>query len=112
MTGPDNAGSAGIGENHFEDPQSPRQVESKPLAALIDHLGLAPHFLGDAVLHGADPVIRSPHRLGEASGMAQLLIGVQSWGIGRCIHVHGLVCLAIYQRLRLQLPIVAASRPG
>ena len=48
----------------------------KPLAALIDHLGLAPHFLGDAVLHGADPVIRSPHRLGEASGMAQLLIGV------------------------------------
>jgi hypothetical protein len=28
------------------------------------------------VLHGADPVIRSPHRLGEASSMAQLLIGV------------------------------------
>ena len=48
----------------------------KPLAALIDHLGLAPHFLGEAVLHGADPVIRSPHRLAEASGMAQLLIGL------------------------------------
>ena len=48
----------------------------KPLAALIDHLGLAPHFFGDAALLGVDPVIRSPHRLGEASGMAQLLIGV------------------------------------
>jgi hypothetical protein len=48
----------------------------KPLAALIDHLALAPHFRGDAVLDGADPVIRSPHHLGEASGMAQLLIGI------------------------------------
>jgi formate hydrogenlyase transcriptional activator len=28
MTGPDNAGSAGIGEKHFEDPQAPRQIES------------------------------------------------------------------------------------
>jgi hypothetical protein len=48
----------------------------EPLAALIDHLALAPHFPGDAVLNGADPVIRSPHHLGEASGMAQLLIGI------------------------------------
>jgi len=48
----------------------------KPLAALIDHLGLTPHFSGDALLDGADPVIRSPHHLGEASGMAQLLIGI------------------------------------
>src|SRR5215510_1912299 len=48
----------------------------KPLAALVDHLGLSPHFQSDAVLHGADPVIRSPHRLGEASGTAQLLIGI------------------------------------
>ena len=48
----------------------------KPLAALIDHLAVAPHFPGDAVLNGADPVIRSPHHLGEASGMAQLLIGI------------------------------------
>src|SRR6476469_2237064 len=48
----------------------------KPLAVLIDHLGLNPHFSGDASLDGADPVIRSPHHLGEASGMAQLLIGI------------------------------------
>jgi len=55
----------------------------KPLATLIDHLGLAPHFSGDAVLHGTDPVIRSPHRLGEASGMAQLLIGIAGAAIWR-----------------------------
>ena len=48
----------------------------KPLAALIDHLDLARHFPGAAALHGADPVIRSPHHLGEASGIAQLLIGI------------------------------------
>jgi crotonobetainyl-CoA:carnitine CoA-transferase CaiB-like acyl-CoA transferase len=48
----------------------------KPLAALIDLLALAPHFPGDVLLDGADPVIRSPHHLGEASGMALLLIGI------------------------------------
>ena len=48
----------------------------KPLAALIDHLALASHFPGDAVLYGADPVIRSPHHLGEASAMVNLLIGI------------------------------------
>jgi hypothetical protein len=44
----------------------------KPLATLIDRLAIGPHFPGDAVLDGADPVIRSPHHLGEASWMAQL----------------------------------------
>jgi crotonobetainyl-CoA:carnitine CoA-transferase CaiB-like acyl-CoA transferase len=48
----------------------------KPLAALIDHLALASNFPGDAVLNGADPVIRSPHHLGEASAMVNLLIGI------------------------------------
>ena len=48
----------------------------QPLAELITQLGLAGRFDGDAVLHGADPIIRSPHRLGEASAIAQLLIGV------------------------------------
>ena len=48
----------------------------KPLAYLIDHLALASHFPGDAVLYGADPVIRSPHHLGEASAMVNLLIGI------------------------------------
>ena len=47
-----------------------------PLTNLIDHLALAQHFPGDAVLNGADPVIRSPHHLAEATAMAQLLIGV------------------------------------
>ena len=43
---------------------------------LVDHLALAQHFPGDAVLNGADPVIRSPHHLAEATAMAQLLIGI------------------------------------
>ncbi len=47
-----------------------------PLTNLIDHLALAQHFPGDAVLKGADPVIRSPHHLAEAPAMAQLLIGI------------------------------------
>jgi len=53
----------------------------KPLAELIDHLGLGHRFAGDAVLRGADPIIRSPHRLGEASGFAQLLIGASGAAI-------------------------------
>lgn len=48
----------------------------KPLAALIDNLALESNFSGDAVLKGADPVIRSPHHLGEASAMGHLLIGI------------------------------------
>jgi crotonobetainyl-CoA:carnitine CoA-transferase CaiB-like acyl-CoA transferase len=48
----------------------------KPLADLIGLLGLDHRFAGDAVLRGVDPIVRSPHRLGEASGIAQLLIGV------------------------------------
>jgi len=47
-----------------------------PLANLVDHLGLAQHFPGDALLNGADPVIRSPHHIAEAPAMAQLLIGI------------------------------------
>jgi crotonobetainyl-CoA:carnitine CoA-transferase CaiB-like acyl-CoA transferase len=49
--------------------------ELEPLADLIEQLGLTEHFSGDAVMHGNDPIIRSPHRLGEASCTAQLLIG-------------------------------------
>ena len=52
------------------------QVIFNPLANLIDHLALAQHFPGDAMLNGADPVIRSPHHLAEASAMTQLLIGI------------------------------------
>src|SRR5215208_6044937 len=48
----------------------------KPLADLVDHLDLTSHFVGDAVLNGADPVIRSPHHIGEAAAMANWLIGV------------------------------------
>src|SRR5215813_12101911 len=46
------------------------------LAVLVDQLHLTNHFSGDALLQGADPIIRSPHRLGEATATAQLLIGI------------------------------------
>jgi hypothetical protein len=58
-----------------EGARSLRRGELEPLADLIERLGLTEHFSGDAVMHGNDPVIRSPHRLGEASCTAQLLIG-------------------------------------
>ncbi len=58
-----------------KDARSLGRGELKPLADLIEQVGLAGHFSGDAVMHGNDPVIRSPHRLGEASCTAQLLIG-------------------------------------
>ena len=53
----------------------------KPLADLVDHLDLTSHFVGDAVLNGADPVIRSPHHIGEAAAMANLLIGLTGTSI-------------------------------
>lgn len=55
--------------------RSLRRGELEPLADLIGQLGLTGHFSGDAVMHGNDPVIRSPHRLGAASCTTQLLIG-------------------------------------
>ena len=45
------------------------------LSDLLNILGLTGKFTGDAILNGADPVIKSPHRLGEASAIAQLIIG-------------------------------------
>jgi hypothetical protein len=45
------------------------------LVTLLDLLELSKRFKGDATLWGDDPVIHSPHKLGEASATAQLLIG-------------------------------------
>jgi crotonobetainyl-CoA:carnitine CoA-transferase CaiB-like acyl-CoA transferase len=55
--------------------RSLRRGELEPLADLIDLLGLAGRFTGEATLIGSDPVIHSPHYLGEASCTAHLLIG-------------------------------------
>ena len=52
------------------------QGQLAPLRGLMDLLGLSDKFTGDAGIVGNDPVIVSPHRLGEASATAQLLIGV------------------------------------
>jgi quercetin dioxygenase-like cupin family protein len=45
------------------------------LASLLHLLELSTHFKNEATLLGCVPVIRSPHKLGEASATAQLLIG-------------------------------------
>lgn len=58
------------------DPRRLSQRELPALAQLAKSIGLDNYFQGDATLHGSDPIIRSPHRLGEASGIAQLLIGM------------------------------------
>ena len=57
------------------DARSLGRGELEPLADLIEQLGLTGRFTGEATVLGSDPVIRSPHRLGEASCTAQLLIG-------------------------------------
>jgi crotonobetainyl-CoA:carnitine CoA-transferase CaiB-like acyl-CoA transferase len=49
--------------------------EPTALRPLLEVLGLADRFHGTATLTGADPVIRSPHRLGEASAAVQLAQG-------------------------------------
>jgi hypothetical protein len=45
------------------------------LDQLLQSLGMPKRFAGDAKLEGDDLLIRSPHRLVEAVGTAQLLIG-------------------------------------
>ncbi|MDQ0625978.1 CoA transferase [Paraburkholderia graminis] len=64
---------------HSHPDLNPRRLslEELPLlAGMATSLGLNKYFNGDALLNGSDPIIRSPHRLGEASGIAQLLIGM------------------------------------
>ncbi|MDB6050230.1 MAG: L-carnitine dehydratase/bile acid-inducible protein [Pseudomonas sp.] len=65
----------------FDTLQRLSQGGLAPLTKLMDELRLARHFDGDASLRGCDPIIRSPHRLGEASAVAQLLIGVAASSI-------------------------------
>ena len=58
-------------------PQEERSLSATDTALdhLLDQIGLSSHFEGDAVLEGDDVLIRSPHRLVEAVGTAQLLLG-------------------------------------
>jgi hypothetical protein len=53
------------------------------LADSIGLLGLGHRFAEGVALRGADPIIRSPQRFGEASAIAQLLIGVAAAAIWR-----------------------------
>src|SRR5262249_38398987 len=56
--------------------RSLRAGQLAPLARLIATLGLEGRWSGDAVLHGADPLVRSPHHLGEVTAFALLLEGI------------------------------------
>ena len=63
-----------------DDPTRPpaRSLSGGDLAALdrlLADTGVAQHFTGDATLQGGEVLIRSPHRLVEAVGTAQLLVG-------------------------------------
>ncbi|QDQ28165.1 acyl-CoA hydratase [Chitinimonas arctica] len=57
------------------------QGELTALAALVGQLGLTEYFGGEASLWGADPILRSPHRLGEAISNLLLLDGIAASAI-------------------------------
>lgn len=50
--------------------------ELPALDELVDAMGISRFRHGNASLTGSDPVIHSPHKLGEASACAQLAIGL------------------------------------
>lgn len=64
-----------MSENVNAGRRSLREGSLPALSSLLAQLDLSIHFQGDAVMRGDDPLIRSPHKLGEASATAQLLIG-------------------------------------
>ncbi len=51
------------------------------LAELNSQLGLAPYFGGDVSLQGTDPILKSPHHLGEAIGTVLALNGLAASAI-------------------------------
>lgn len=53
--------------------RSLRKGELPELENLLSLLQLSEHFAGDATLNGQDPLLRSPHKLGEATATALLL---------------------------------------
>ena len=55
--------------------------ELNALEQLLDEIGLAGRFAGEATLAGEELLVRSPHRLVEAVGTAQLLIGAAASAI-------------------------------
>lgn len=54
-----------------------------PLSELATLLGLDNFFNGDVLMHGADPLLRSPHHLSEATAYALLLEGMAASSIWR-----------------------------
>lgn len=59
-----------------QDQRSLKSGDLKPLTELIELLGLQNSFSGNATISGADPIIKSPHHLGDATAFALLLEAV------------------------------------
>jgi crotonobetainyl-CoA:carnitine CoA-transferase CaiB-like acyl-CoA transferase len=59
---------------NVKDARSLRRGDLKPLADVMEQVGVDGRFTGEATIFGSDPAIRSPHRLAEASCTAHLLI--------------------------------------
>ena len=62
----------GYGETDLLARRTLKQNELPELAKLIATLGLDAHFDGEVCLKGKDPLLKSPHRLGEATSYALL----------------------------------------
>lgn len=63
--------------------RSLRKKELPHLSELLSILKLDEHFNGEATLKGQDPLVRSPHKLGEATAYALLAEGIAAAAIWR-----------------------------
>lgn len=58
--------------------RSLQQGELLALTHLLKELNLAPYYKGGAILEGQDPILKSPHFLGEAVATALLLEAISA----------------------------------
>lgn len=63
--------------------RSLRKQQLPHLNELLSVLGLTEQFSGEATLKGKDPLVRSPHKLGEATAYALLAEGIAAAAIRR-----------------------------
>lgn len=71
----------GNGTTNILVKRSLKQNELPELQNLVSLLRLNNQFDGEAILQGRDPLLRSPHRLGEATAYALLLEGIAAAAI-------------------------------
>lgn len=63
-------------KDNFSEKRSLAEGTLRPLAGLLKTLNLESEVFSSVTLEGKDPVIQSPHYLGEASASAHLAIGI------------------------------------